>query len=214
MLQKVFSLFRKKGLPIKAKKRKTTGQSLVEFALAFPVLILLLSGVVEFGFIINYYLSLLDATREAARFYSGSDPFLPNSTTDDPSFYSNTAAMVRANLDPFVVNPSYKGRRIVLDPAVDDVIVSVYSFDKTTNTVLKINEVHIYGTHNRETVFTTDSIKDSFPANTPNAGVLTVEVHYNYHQVLALPWFTLFVPDPLPLRAYTVFPLNAAEPVQ
>jgi len=36
----------------------------VEVAIAFPIFIMLFSGVVEFGFIINTYLSLLDATRD------------------------------------------------------------------------------------------------------------------------------------------------------
>jgi|GEM_PF-4181619 len=37
--------------------RKTRGQSLVEIAIAFPVLIMMLAGLVEFGFMLNYYLS-------------------------------------------------------------------------------------------------------------------------------------------------------------
>ena len=74
-VQRVFSLFIKTSPPRKGHLRKTRGQSLVEVAIAFPILIILFSGVVEFGFIINYYLSLLDATRDAARLYSSGDPF-------------------------------------------------------------------------------------------------------------------------------------------
>ena len=33
-----------------------------------PILLMLLSGVIEFGFMLNYYLDVIDATRETARF--------------------------------------------------------------------------------------------------------------------------------------------------
>jgi hypothetical protein len=49
------------------------GQSLVEVALLFPVLLVLLSGLLEFGFLLNEYLTLQDAVRNAARFSSDSD---------------------------------------------------------------------------------------------------------------------------------------------
>ncbi len=43
------------------------GQSLVEFALVLPVLVLLLVGIFEFGFIFNAYLQINHASREGAR---------------------------------------------------------------------------------------------------------------------------------------------------
>ncbi len=45
---------------------KTQGQSMVELALLFPLLLILLSGVIEFGFILNQYLTVMDAARNAA----------------------------------------------------------------------------------------------------------------------------------------------------
>lgn len=194
--------------------RKTKAQSLTEFAIALPILFLLLSGVVEFGFALNYYLSLLDATREAARFYSNADPFNADGT-DNIQFYTDTAAMVRANLDPSVVegNEGYKGRKIELDPAADDVIVTVYA--KDTNSVTSYptsGPYQMYG--NATTMFTTTDIQNDFSSGSPNAGVLVVEVHYSYQQVMKLPWLTPFVPDPFILKAYTMMPLSAAEPVE
>ncbi|MFN2305316.1 MAG: TadE family protein [Anaerolineales bacterium] len=41
------------------------GQSMVELALFFPVLLILLSGLIEFGFLLNEYLTLMDAARNA-----------------------------------------------------------------------------------------------------------------------------------------------------
>lgn len=43
------------------------GQSLVEFALVLPVLLLLLFGIVDFGRIFHIYLTMDHAGREAAR---------------------------------------------------------------------------------------------------------------------------------------------------
>lgn len=52
------------------------GQSLTEFALALPVLALLLFAVIQFGIAFNNYVTLTDATRAGARkaAVSGKDP--------------------------------------------------------------------------------------------------------------------------------------------
>jgi len=44
------------------------GQSLVEFALILPVLVILILGIVDFGMGLRSYISLTNATREGARF--------------------------------------------------------------------------------------------------------------------------------------------------
>lgn len=48
-------------------KKETNGQSLVEFALVLPFLILLILGMVEFGWILNGQITLTSAAREGAR---------------------------------------------------------------------------------------------------------------------------------------------------
>jgi Flp pilus assembly protein TadG len=50
-----------------AASRKDRGQSLVEFALILSPLLLLLLGIIQFGFIFNTYVTLTNAAREAAR---------------------------------------------------------------------------------------------------------------------------------------------------
>ncbi len=52
---------------------KPKGQSLVEMTFLLPILLVLLSGLIEFGFMLNEYLSIQDAVRNAARFASDSD---------------------------------------------------------------------------------------------------------------------------------------------
>ena len=47
--------------------RSEQGQSLTEFALALPILALLLFAVIQFGIVFNNYVTLVDATRAGAR---------------------------------------------------------------------------------------------------------------------------------------------------
>lgn len=212
IMQKLATLFNKPRPQRTRSARKSKGQSLVEFAIAFPIVIMLFSGVIEFGFILNYYLSLLDSTREAARFYSNQDPFAadPNTARNASDwFYADSAAMVKDALEPRNVNDTT--RKIVLDSAKDDVIISVYSL--CGNKVVSFPSAGGYHMYNNSvSVFSNASMLTSRLSGAPNAGILLVEVNYNYHQVLALPWLTVFLSNPLPLRAYTIMPLNAAEP--
>lgn len=46
----------------------TRGQSLVELTLTIPILLIMILGMTEIAFLANNYLTLMDATREAARF--------------------------------------------------------------------------------------------------------------------------------------------------
>ena len=254
-LQRIFSLFIKPDPPRKRNVRKSRGQSLVEVAIAFPVFIMLLSGVIEFGFILNYYLSLLDATRDAARVYSGGDPFVwdtdtgrnPNGSDD---FYYQAAVLVRRTLDPSYVPAvyapayipehfltAYRGRRIVLDPLEDDVIVTVYGAGssgvelwRTASTCPNPSQgcsYHLFPTPgggspprggagsngNYPSIFTTTNITSSRVTGAPDAGILVVEVHYNYHHILGLPWMAAILPNPLHLQAYTIMPIRAGEPL-
>jgi Flp pilus assembly protein TadG len=47
--------------------KNNRGQAIVEFALVFPWLILMLVGVIEFGLILNQYMVMSEAAREGAR---------------------------------------------------------------------------------------------------------------------------------------------------
>ena len=213
VLEGVISLFKKTAPLRMGKKRKSRGQSLVEVAIAFPVLIMLLTGVIEFGFILNFYLSLLDATRDAARLYSGDDPFLADGVTDDNDFYLQTAYKVQRVLDPVIDDSTYRGRRILLDPANDDVIVTVYGAKDNVVTLWRdAGPYHLFNNGKYQSIFTTQNILDTRVTDAPNAGILLVEVHYNYHHVLNLPWFTAVLPNPLHLQAYTIMPIRAGEP--
>src|SRR5687768_5497362 len=81
----------------KAPRRKTRGQSMVEIAIALPLLLMLFSGMVEFGFMLNTYLSLIDATRQTARFYSNVNPFMEDAngdSVDNMAYYTEASEML------------------------------------------------------------------------------------------------------------------------
>jgi len=55
-------------------KKDENGQSLVEFALILPVVLLLLMGIIQFGFIFNGQITVTSAAREGARLAVVTDP--------------------------------------------------------------------------------------------------------------------------------------------
>jgi Flp pilus assembly protein TadG len=56
---------RKAGYNSRRSNRKR-GQALVEFALVFPIFMLVLSGIMDFGFMLYSRMSVINASREAA----------------------------------------------------------------------------------------------------------------------------------------------------
>jgi Flp pilus assembly protein TadG len=197
-------------------KRKSFGQSIVEFAVLLPLLIMMLSGLIEFGFMLNYYLDIIDAAREAARFAASDDPLHDDVTGAyiDPNlaFYNRAQTVTLQSLT------IGSGGQITLNPASDDVVVSVFSVLKTpTGGVVDKRfpvgpgEVALYNNKNSELDVTTD-IEPALDPNAPNTGMVAVEIFYDYHMVLGLPWIRAFVPDPVTLYAYSIMPNVHAEP--
>ncbi|WP_223592031.1 TadE/TadG family type IV pilus assembly protein [Neobacillus bataviensis] len=77
------------------------GQSLVEFALILPILILLLLGIIDFARIFHVYLTMDHAGREAARAASiGKDDSNIKSTA------INNASSIGLTADKIVVTPT------------------------------------------------------------------------------------------------------------
>jgi Flp pilus assembly protein TadG len=227
----VFAILHRIGLtvfPLNWRKayKKSRGQSMVELAIALPLIILLFSGLIELGFILNYYLSLLDATREAARIYSTQDPF-NDDLTDNMLFYQSTASMVFTELAPY--NAQDTTRKIILDPNADDIIVSVFNVKNNSSTPNPANVCNPANPNPEKTitrhptssptpgsfryyenltsgVSATDVCAHLISGSSPTA-LLLVEVFYGYHQTLALPWLAPFMSNPVILHAQTMMPM-------
>jgi Flp pilus assembly protein TadG len=60
-------------------RRRSRGQSLVEFAVVLPVFLLVLCGIMDFGFMLYSRMSVINSTREGARaVVAYTDPTLVN----------------------------------------------------------------------------------------------------------------------------------------
>lgn len=183
------------------------GQSMLEMAIFMPILLIILAGLVEFGMLANNYLTVLDASREAARFGVSGDPNLRDGSTDcgtTVDYYMQIACLVEQNMPP-----------LTLDPTHDDIVISVFGVSNG-QVAYRLpagtgeNGWSRYGNHTSG--FTSAQIQAMINSSDPPTGVVLVEVFYSHHQVLALPFFTAFVPNPLTIRPYTIMPVSAAEP--
>ena len=226
-LQKIYSYFFIKTAPRRTRiSRKPRAQSMVEFAILLPILLMLFSGMVEFGFMLNTYLSILDATRQAARQFSNTTPFLLD-TVDNPAFYEECAQAAVINLDPSLgTPPDPNARRIVMNPNTDDVIVSVLSVSVDSavtpaviSSIVRYPDgLDFYSLYGKQTTkYSNANIEEYMTQNnrTPvETGILIVEIYYGYSGILKLPWVTAFMSDadPVILHASTIMPLVAAKP--
>jgi len=57
---------------VTARRRRLaqSGQAVVEFALVLPLLLILMTGILQFGLMLNHYITLTDAVRSGARYLS------------------------------------------------------------------------------------------------------------------------------------------------
>lgn len=120
---------------------KSSGQSFVELAIVLPLLLFLLIAFVEVGAVIYNYLSLLDVVREAARFAADRDPEVlngdmsnyPISACEDNAlhYYLDTACVV--------IGTNFN-QDITLDPATDDLTISIFTIDNNVVADRKPND--------------------------------------------------------------------------
>lgn len=225
ILHRVFSISKAKHSGLRAPK----AQSMVEFAVALPVLLLLLLGMVEFGFMLNTYLSIQDAVRSTARRYSTINPFNADGT-DNLDYYSGAAQNVVDLLAP----PSDPGaRQIIMDATRDNILISLIEVkvNETTNpnTITSITRYpdgfsyfRFYsgpGATNPQTNFQNATIEAQLTANgaePTNAGLLIVEIYYSYEGALNTPITTPFMSptNPVTLYASAIMPITYVKPLR
>jgi len=197
------------------------GQSLVEITLLLPLLLIVVSGLLEFGFILNEYLTVMDAARNAARF-SSDGMFTSRDGNHD---CNSTADFFRQSACVVIQELAQEQPNVSIDPDEgDDIIVSVFSVVSGTG----VTERHPgeydergwsysldlpgHGARERSSLINTASVDNRLDISAPNTGLLLIEVFYSYEQKLSLPWITAFVDDPVILHVYSFMPLVSAEP--
>lgn len=207
---------------LKKRKYRFRGQSIVEFTLLLPLLLMLLSALIEFGFMLNEYLDLIDTTRETARYLADQDPFGGEMDRRD-GFYTGGVNEMTNTLE--------RAGWIHLDSSVDDLVISVFSITSNTSADRypeQWDDSRCTGTPpnggdmgwrlycNKTTKFTTQDVLNRFNSGTsytpPNNGIVLVEIFYSYHMRLGLPWVTSFMGETIDLHAYSFAPNPHAEP--
>lgn len=220
----------KKGRP-----KKRLGQSLVEFTIMLPVVMLLLSGLIEFGFLLNNYLDLIDAARDIARVAADDDPvhdckgaFHPSPVPD----MGDPGCGIPINPEPFgfyqrslnAMSGVLGGNReiTIAKDNGDDLVISIFTV--SGGTAVRYPPLYNDGTCdrggelgwrlycNQQSDLSTSWVESKIDLNAPGSGFVLVELYYNYHMVLGLPWITAFVPDPILLHAYAIMPNVRAAP--
>jgi hypothetical protein len=214
---------------------------MVEMALAFPILLLILAGTLEVGKYFNDYLTILDATREAARYAADGDLVLmtePSSSCDD-NFFHQAACLAMQNVSG-----------IAFDKTTDDVVVSAMSVGSNGKIIARYPRAssdpplppgaeaflpdyrdalvsssdegwsyceHITKTDCKVTAsrFSNQAIEDMLKnsPNGPGTGIVIVEIYRLHRQFLGLiPPGLAFLPQEVVMYAYSMMPVPSAAP--
>jgi hypothetical protein len=201
---------------------RSPGQSLVEFTLMLPILLIMISGLIEMGLMLNVYLDLIDAARESARFAADADPIRHPVTgaylDPNPQFYQDVQTLTKEAL------VSSSDHRIDWLPPHDDCDVDmagnndivISAFGAMNGTVSARfpagSPLGLTLCGHRTSEWTTAEIQARLDPLAPTTGLVLVEIFYDYHMALGLPWITAFVGDPVTLHAYSIMPNVNVEP--
>ena len=212
--------------------RKNQGQSLIELSLILLLLLVMLTGAVEFGTLLNQYTTVVDAARAGARFASNDEPFVRVVTASCPvpfcvsmNFFHNVDVIIegaelgRNPAPPAVDRDKGALSPIRLHPAEgDDVVVSVFSIHDGTVVRFPAGEGgwSYYrslglGYPGQYSEFSSVELQSRLDSLAPDTGMVLVEIFYHYHQVLGF-WRILGIPDPILVHTYAIMPVSAAEP--
>jgi Flp pilus assembly protein TadG len=175
---------------LRRKRKGEGGQSLVEFSLILAPLLLLLLGVVQFGFIFNAYITVSTAAREAAR---------------EGSIYVYQRTLTQSD------NDGARNERIR-----SALLASLNSLAKTSPNLANSTS-WTSTTSGTTTTFTNGDITVTYAlpgtvtANDPRKGY-RVTVRATYHQDLVIPMIDAFLPQDaggrLPLAGEVTMVIN------
>ena len=179
-------------------RNREQGQSLVEVALALPILFVLVIGIIELGHALNAYNQTINAAREGARFGSmgGSD------TAIQTIVQGATAQLVgydESNSDLYVVRAQLTGSA----PSC-----SVISDTFSCNAVLDTEslETNCVSTDELVAKLDTQGIGDC------DLDVIAVDLYYRSPSLLGLPLLRQ-LSEAVPMRSLTVMRLETPRPL-
>lgn len=210
-----------KSFLLRLQRGHNKGQSFVELVLVVGVLLTLLLGMVEFSFLLNTYITVVDAARQGARFASTKDP----NNTDDyltlSAFYSAVDLTIEGQKttdNAGALSP------ILLNASMDDIIVSTVTVTSTgTWTRTPAAGHNIYGNGLHTTQVTNAQIQASITADTAlsptGSGLIIIEIFYACSvsngcliQIFPLIQGPAYCRPCVEIYTYTVMPMASVKP--
>ncbi len=194
--------------PASPRRRSRAGraQSFIELALVLPVLFIILLGVVEVAIFIGRYLDVLDLTREVARQAAREERF-----TNPSTFFAETVSYL-------ATPPAGLNSYLTMNASTDDMVVSVFDLRGSGERIM-----HVWSSTNENykkdcqgNVVRTEphfTLSEVMAIGSPdvNEGMVAVEIFYCHELVLNIPIITAFIPNPVQIHAYTIFPFPAIK---
>ncbi len=123
----------------RSENRKGHGQGMLEFALALPIFLLLVLGVIEFGRLLAVVVSVTTAAREAARYGSaaGVDPGYSRAPGEPPVYYFQSCQGMREAAKRVGLFAGVKDANIAIGYYADNSIATVPDLSDPLNYVGK-----------------------------------------------------------------------------
>lgn len=138
--------------------KSSRGQSLVEFAMVLPMVMILIFGVIDFGMALRSYITITNATREGGRFAALGNP--PGSYPADCTTPSNTTTIGRVctGLEGLDLNSGLQSVTVTYptgeSPGAEVVVAADYTYEYITPLGAMVN------------FFSVGSFPDNIPLST------------------------------------------------
>jgi hypothetical protein len=176
----------------KSNKLNQRGQSMIETALMFPILLLLFAGMIEVVFICRSYLIMLDSSYQGAHLGSLGEKLFDNIEIKDLVFQNlppeiSNNLINKVNSDLIITRASWNGS-MFNDPDTDFCAFCVYH----------------YNTTQPKTSIFSQTILAGRLAGRPATRLIIVEVVYDYQLPITFPLIKNLIPEKFPLVAYTI----------
>ncbi len=210
--------------------RGTRGQSLVELALALPLLLLMFAGLVEVGYALRNYLVVVNANREGTRFAARGrwfdkpeewnyiaerlvaaagtepqgDPFMRTETLDDMP--PNTMIAIHYIEVPDQID-EFGGveaqEPTIYGPWITGMDCGIFGFECVPLGVDALRDIANKAREENEEFNQKYFVEDGLLEIPSEDNFVIIETWYLHEQLLKLPLFTAAFPEKIPLYART-----------
>ena len=195
--------------------RDAKGQSMVELALALPVLLIIFLGLIELAILLRAHLVVVNANREAARFAA-------RGTFTDEQIAERAIFSIRTAPDNELLPLRMAGPE-----ANSQIIVTRFSVPSLASEPATWQPAYITGTLGLDSQIDpqamanqfkaeNDQFNDDLIASQPDAvrtmqDVVVVEIFYHHYEVLHAPLVEWVFPDPMVVYSRTVMRIGASR---